>query len=495
MPSNDFESLVGELLRQPRESAWLEFKLNNADPSKIGEYVSAVANSAALLDRDDAFLVWGVDNTTRTLVGTSFDPIAARVGNQGLLIHLAANLSPPVVVEPMTGRIGDTFVSLLRVQAAGTTPVAYKGDRWIRIDESKSMLRSHPMVERQLWARLDKTPFEQRSARNRLDESEVLPLLDFPSYFDLLKVPLPEGRTSILEPMAADRLIRRETDGWVITNLGAVLFARSLADFDSLSRKAVRVVAYRTDNRSVILRQQVGQMGYAAGFRGLIRWVRERLPENEAIGEALRTTTSMYPDVAIREFVANALIHQDFAISGAGPLIEIFPNRIEISNPGRPIIDPSRLDLPPRSRNEAIAALMRRMGMCEELGSGIDRALTAVEEFQLPAPDFATPEDSFRVTLFAPRTFSQMDRVERSRAAYQHAGLMYLTSHRMTNASLRKRFGLEDSEYTKVSTVIRDAVQAELIFIDPPDSTTRKHAKYVPYWASPAWPGRSASRR
>lgn len=451
--------------------------------------MSAISNSAALHDRDEGFLVWGVDDASKRPVGTSFDPQVARLGNQPLLVHLSANLDPNVRVEVVQGEVEGCRLVVLRIQPAVLTPVSYRGERYVRTGEAKSVLRNHPEVERALWSKLDKSPFETRPAKTSLNESEVLPLLDFPSYFELLKLPLPENRAATLEQMTTDRLIRCNADGWTITNLGAMLFAKSLGEFEGLSTKAIRVVVYRHAHKAEILRQRTGDRGYAAGFRGLVRWVNEQLPANEHIGEALRTTTTMYPEVAIREVVANALIHQDLSISGAGPTVEVFPNRIEVTNPGRPIIDPSRLDLPPRSRNEMSASLMRRMGMCEELGSGIDRVLHAIEAFQLPAPEFATPGDSVRVTLFAPRGLAQMDADERSRAAYQHAGLMYITDRRMTNATLRKRFGLEDDEYTKVSAVIRDSVDAGLIFPDPPESTARRTAKYVPFWASPAWGG------
>jgi len=69
----------------------------------------------------------------------------------------------------------------------------------------------------------------------------------------------------------------------------------------------------------------------------------------------------MYPEIAVRELVANALIHQDFSITGAGPMVEVFGDRVEITNPGEPLIDTLRfIDEPPRSRNEMLASLMRR---------------------------------------------------------------------------------------------------------------------------------------
>ncbi|MDX2148005.1 MAG: ATP-binding protein [Planctomycetota bacterium] len=492
----DAAKLIRSLLNISRETPWLEFKCNYAHPERIGEYISALSNAAALHDRDEGYIVWGIDDAMRKPVGTTFDPNTAKIGGgQPLLMHLAQNLVPAVQLDPLEGTVDGHRVVAVRVPAASASPVAYKGERFIRIGESKTALQGRP-EERTLFAKLDKTPFEMRAALSRLSEADVLPRLDYPAYFDLLNVPLPENRAAIFEQLAADRLIRSEPDGWVITNLGALLFAKSLGRFDALARKVVRVVVYKNDDRSEIAKQQASDKGYAAGFEGLMQWINDQVPQNVHIGEALRTEIKMYPEVAVRELVANALIHQDVAISGTGPLVEIFPHRIEITNPGRPLIDPKRfLDLPPISRNEKLASLMRRMGMCEELGSGIDRVLTAIEIYQLPAPDFAVTDGNTRVTLFAHRSFSEMDKNERVRAAYQHAGLMCVTQKRMTNSTLRDRFGLSSNEYTKASAVIRDALDAGVIVADNPENKAARHAKYVPFWAARPASGTGATER
>ena len=84
-------------------------------------------------------------------------------------------------------------------------------------------------------------------------------------------------------------------------------------------------------------------------------------PADEIIEQALRKTTPMYPELAIRELVANALIHQDFFSTGTGPMVELFEDRVEITNPGMPLVSTERfLDTPPKSRNEALTSLMRR---------------------------------------------------------------------------------------------------------------------------------------
>lgn len=185
----------------------------------------------------------------------------------------------------------------------------------------------------------------------------------------------------------------------------------------------------------------------------------------------------MYPEIAVRELVANALIHQDFNITGAGPMVEVFTNRMEISNPGVPLIDTLRfIDEPPRSRNEALAALMRRMNVCEERGSGIDKVIFHVEMFQLLAPDFRVAGDSTVAILYGPRKFSQMTRVERVRACYQHACLLYVSGKRMSNASLRKRLGIKDSNYPLASRIIKETIGAQLI------KPHGEGATYVPFW-------------
>ena len=133
--------------------------------------------------------------------------------------------------------------------------------------------------------------------------------------------------------------------------------------------------------------RQDGQRGYASGFKGLIDYIEALLPRNEHIGTAFRTEAALFPPIAIRELVANALIHQDMTVTGSGPLIELFSDRLEITNPGVPLINPDRfIDLPPRSRNESLAALMRRMRICEEQGTGIDKVIAAVENLPTASP-------------------------------------------------------------------------------------------------------------
>lgn len=478
-------SLVRELCLLPQETEWVEFKQNNTDPEKIGEYISALANSATLANKAYGYVIWGVDDASHALIGTSFRPRAAKVGNEELESWLLRLLSPKIEFQFHETEISDRHVVVLEIAAAYRHPVKFKHEEYVRLGSNKKKLKELPDKERALWRAFDRTPFEVLIAAPDLADEEAIALIDYPAYFELLRQPLPENRRQILDSLAAERLLRRNESGrWDITYLGAILFARRLDDFAALKRKAVRVIAYKDNSRVETLREREGNRGYASGFTNLIGFINGLVPTNEVIGKALRKEVPMYPDLAVREIVANALIHQDFSVGGAGPMIEIFQDRMEVTNPGTPLIDVERfLDTPPRSRNEALASLMRRFGVCEERGSGVDKVVQQTEFYQLPPPEFAIVSDHLRVTLFAHRSLTQMDRNDRMRACYQHACLRYVQRDYMTNTSLRERFGIDTKNSAIASRLIREAVEGG--FIAPYDEHAgRRFMKYVPHWAT-----------
>lgn len=477
-------SLLKELCKLPNETEWVEFKHNNADPEEIGGYLSALANSTSLLGKVNAYLVWGVDDQSHHVIGTTFRPRSAKVGNEELENWLLRLLSPKINFRFHELQVGDHLVVLCEIGAAFRHPVQFKNTEYIRVGSYKKKLKDFPEKERELWRVFDKTPFEQGIAAEGVSSEEVLKLLDHTAYFDLLELPLPDGHGKILEVLKADDLIQSQQSGfWNITNLGAILFAKDLNNFSGLKRKVIRVIQYKGKGRIEALREQVGHKGYACEFNGMIDFIMALIPSNEVIQKALRKTTPLFPELAVRELVANALIHQDLFVTGAGPMVEIFENRLEITNPGEPLVDTQRfVDTPPKSRNEALASLMRRFRICEERGSGIDKVLSQVEAYQLPAPLFEAPQGFTRATLFAPRPFTEMDKADRIRASYLHACLKWVTSDFLTNASLRIRFGVEEKNKAAVSRYIKEAVEAEMI--KPFDeSASRKMMKYVPFWA------------
>lgn len=482
MTSTRLIALVDDLRARDHEDAWFEFKKDNINPEKLGATISGLANGARLADKESAYLIWGIDDVSKEVVGTSFKPMHETKGNQALTMWFAQQLDPYPniqfhVLDHPQGR-----VVVAEIAAATTSPVNFDRVAYIRIGSATPRLSDHRELEAALWLKLRPFAWESGVAATFLTADEVLDKLDYTAYFSLTKQRLPDNRDGIFQGLVADHLVRADFGGrWNIHNIGALLFAKRLEDFPTLQRKAVRVIEYATRDRTETRRRQDGNRGYAAGFEGLIEYIDGLIPRSELIGKALRTEHSLYPPIAIRELVANALIHQDLTIAGTGPLIEIFPDRVEITSPGKPLRDPQRfLDMPPLSRNEALAALMRRMGVCEEQGSGVDKAVAAIELWQLPPPDFRFEGDMVRVLLLGPRTFSDMTAAERVRACYQHAVLRYISEQKLTNASLRDRFGLPKEGVATVSRIIREAVESGAIKVADPAAPK---SGYVPSWA------------
>ena len=377
-------SLLRELRALPAETEWVEFKVDQAKPQLIGEYIAALANAAALQGKVHGYLVWGVADQTHEAVGTRFSPRTTTVGNEPLEAWLARLLEPRVDFRFHEIETDDRRFVLLEVDAATRQPVSFRGVEYIRIGSAKRRLGDFPEKERALWRLSDRTTFEEGIAAERVDGKEVLLLLDYPAYFHLLGLPPADGRDATLEVLEQDRLIQpSEAGGYDITNLGAILLARNLADFRrGVWRKALRVVQYRGRNRLSALGEYQCNRGYAAGFEEAMAYIIARLPTEEVNGGAFQRTIPEFPEVAVRELLANTLIHQDFSVTGTGPTVEIFDGRMEFTNAGEPLLDAMRfLDGVPRSRNEALASLMRRFNLCEERGTGIDKAVAEVERY------------------------------------------------------------------------------------------------------------------
>jgi predicted HTH transcriptional regulator len=476
-------ALIGDLCRLPAETAWVEFKENNADPQMIGKLISALSNAARMADQHFAYVLWGVRNADHSAVGTVFEPASQTEQNQPLELWLAQRLQPSVAFLFKPIFYHEKKLILLEIPTASTSPVEFDRTAYVRIGSATPRLADHPERLRALWAKLQPFAWEAGMAAQFLTGDEVLARLDYASYFELTGQPLPDNRHGIFEKLAADRLIQQDVGGhWNITNLGAILFAKHLSDFSpSMARKSVRFVAYAGTSRAdTVTHRQDGQKGYACGFKGLVDYIDGLLPHNEHIGNAFREERPLFPAIAIRELVANALIHQDMTITGTGPLIELFNDRLEITNPGQPLVSPERfLDSPPRSRNEALASLMRRMRLCEEQGTGIDKVIVAVELHQLPPPDFRKEGEAVRVVLYAPRRFADMTLEERVRACYQHATLKYVSGQRMKNSTLCERFGIDPQNAAQASVVIRQTLEADLI---RPADPKHPRAGYIPVW-------------
>jgi predicted HTH transcriptional regulator len=457
--------------KSPSEKQRLEFKeaKSQFDTRKLYEYCVALANEGG------GSLVLGVaDKPPRPVVGTQAfrNPVAMA---EKLFQAVGFRIDIEEVMHP-DGRI---LVFHIPSRPRGT---AYHLDGAYLMRSGEALV---PMSEdqlRRIFAEGEPDWLEEHS-KTGLHAQQVVETLDTQAFFELLKLPYPTNRKSVIDRLLQERLIDEADESYAIRRLGALLIAKRLADFPDLARKAARVVVYSGTSKLETRLDQVGGKGYAAGFQGLVHFVMAQLPQNEVIEDALRKEVKLVPEVVIRELVANALIHQDFAVGGSSVMIEAYSNRVEISNPDEPVVPVERFIDGYQSRNERLADLMRRMGICEEKSSGIDRVVNAAEVFQLPAPDFRAGHRRTVVTIFGPRAFEDMNREDRVRACYQHCALKWVISERMTNQSLRERFHLPESKAAIASQVIAATIENGLIKLDEQVGASRKFARYLPFWA------------
>ena len=231
-------SLVRELIRYPEETEWIEFKCNNKNPQMIGEYISALSNSAALCEQPKAYLVWGINDATHKIVGTDFQYRKAKKGNEELEAWLCRMLSPRINFRFFEISMDEKPIVLVEIPCAEKQPVQFAGKEYIRIGTNKKNLKEYPDKERELWRSFDSTPYELRIAMRNLKEDEMIALLDYSKYYDKLEMPIPRDRDKILEDLQHEKFIKRNDAGtWDITNMGALMIAKDLKNFESLHRK------------------------------------------------------------------------------------------------------------------------------------------------------------------------------------------------------------------------------------------------------------------
>jgi ATP-dependent DNA helicase RecG len=457
--------------RSASESQQLEFKeaQSQFEMSRLREYCVALANEGG-----GRLLLGIADKPPRPVVGThAFRNVVSTAE------RLYDGLGFRVEVEEVAHPQGRVLVFHIPSRPRGT---AYHLDGRYLMRSGEALV---PMSE----DRLRSVFSEGRShwlfgtATHGISAEEVVRTLDTAKYFQLLRLPYPESQHSVLDRLARENLILREPAGYAITNLGVLLLARHLEPFDGIRRKRPRIISYSGKSKVHTNRELAVAGGYAATFEDLIAAVELQTPVREVIERALRRDERMYPLIAIRELIANALIHQDLDVSGATVMVEIYTDRIEISNPGQPGVQPERFIDEYRCRNEPLADLMRRFGICEEKGSGIDKVVQAVEDQHLPAPEFRV--DSIRTTcvLHGARAFVEMGRDDRIRACYQHCCLRYVSNEPMTNRSLRERFGLAEHQTAVASHIITATQAVGLIMPDGASTSSKRYARYVPFWA------------
>jgi len=475
------QALTESLDPLPHETNEIDWKVHLSDKrERLTEHLIAFANYP-----NGGYLAFGIGNSDGHVEPVDQETVA-KIANT--LANLGRDaVKPPLSIDHAVVDYQGTPILLVRIPEQRNKPAHRRGksieEAWVRSGGTTRKASRQEVGALMLNGLAPRWEEQRASALLPLDTA--VSSLDLEAIAKLLQRPLPTESEALAQWLVDEGILTPDGRGYYITNFGAVAAARRLDQFPSLERKRIRVVRYRGTNKVDTIDELAGQRGYAAGFEGLIAYLKRVLPHSEVIQQSLRAEVNVYPEIALRELIANALIHQDFTVTGAGPMVDIFDDRIEFTNPGTllPGKRPDRLiGTTPESRNELLASAFRRYRICEERGTGFQKVVSAVELFGLPPILFTPMENAFRVTLYAPRKFSEMSQSERIEACYQHAVLQYLSSQPLTNTTLRERFKLHDKQRNQITNLIGDAVAAGRIKRKDTGSGN-KFAEYLPYWA------------
>lgn len=479
-----YVDLVKNLCKLPNETEWLEFKVNNFEKDMIGEDISALSNSATICEKEKAYMIWGVDDKTHKIVGTDFNPKSFKIGNEELENWLLRLLNPRIDFSFIEVFFNHLKVVILEIPSSNTRPTSFKNIEYVRVGSYKKRLNDFPEKERKLWLSFEKKPYELRIVSENFTAAQITELLDCAYYYTLNNMPLPSSRAEIIYNMIdEDFIVEMDNGNYAITNMGALLFAKDLNDFPSLKRKVIRVIKYKGNGKTNAIREQIFLKGYAIQFESITDYIMSLLPQGEEIDGGLREDHVMFPRNAVREMLGNIIIHQDLTTHGDGPMMEIFDTKIEASNPGSLLVEIDRIiDTVPHSRNENMASFLRRIGVCEERGSGFDRIEEGMSELKIPATKVETGDNFTRTKLYWYGDLSEWTKEDRIRTCYYYTCYCYVNDIEVSNTTLRERFGVSNNQKSLISKIISQSIQAGYLKLQD-EKAAVKMRRYVPYWA------------
>lgn len=388
----ELQKKLDELLRLSAETEWVEFKCNNDKPDEIGEYISAITNGAALFGKKAGYIVWGIKDGTHDVVGTSFEPKRAKVGNEALESWLLRLLNPRIDFTIQEFKHNGLPVVLFEVQAANSTPVRFSGEAYIRVGSYKKKLKDFPEKERKLWQALSGT-HEDWSAQ----------VVDAASLVDLDSQAIAFARTQYKEkhPQHA-----AEVDGWddatflnkakvcvggKITRAALLLLGREEAAH-FLSPAQARITWVLRDEKNLEKDYQHFDPPLILAGDKLLAKIRNLTVRHLPSGTLFPHEVTQYDPWVMRETLHNCIAHQDYTLRGRITVVET-PGSLLFTNLGSfipgTVEEMIRSDAPPEVyRNPFLAQAMVNLNMIDTIGSGIKRMFTRQRERSFPMPDY-----------------------------------------------------------------------------------------------------------
>ena len=166
--NNIINNLIENLIILPKETEWVEFKKDNYNPHQMGEYISALSNSAYLHNKDYAYLVFGIEDETHKIIGTKFKPKEYKIGNEELENWLLRKLQPRIDFKIIEYVYNNMPVVIVKIDPTYNTPIKFDNIAYIRVGTYKKRLSEYPEKERKIWKWIDVSSTD--SSKNSKEE-------------------------------------------------------------------------------------------------------------------------------------------------------------------------------------------------------------------------------------------------------------------------------------------------------------------------------------
>ena len=402
-----------ELIALPHETEWAEFKHNNSDPQMIGEYLSAISNSAALENQSFGYIVWGIEDGTHKIVGTSFKPRQQKgQGNEDLEPWLNSRLSPRInfsIFEFDTSEAKP--IVMFQIQAANTAPVAFSGRRYIRVGSHKKPLSEHPEKERKLWD-IVSGPAVDWSA-------EICPAA---TIADLDPNAIQRARSEYADRHEGDpKKAHLAKDVWTwddatflnkikiaingqLTRAALILLGKE-ESAHHVSPAQPRITWILKNDKNVEQDYRHYDTPFLLAVDDVLDNVRNLTVRHLPDGTLFPVNVSQYDPWVLRETLHNCIAHQDYTKAGRIIIVEqsdslLFTN-LGAFYPGS-VEEVVIRDAPQEfSANPLLAQAMVNLNMIDTIGSGIKRTFQIQRERNFPLPTYDLSEESrVKVRIF-----------------------------------------------------------------------------------------------
>lgn len=402
MNTQELSALLERLRREPHEAEWLEFKENNCEPQVLGEYLSSLSNAACLAGKPRGYLVFGVQDQTHAVVGTQFDPHAAKAkGNQDLLMWLAMGLQPNIGIDVHQLDHPKGRVVFFEIGPAWDRPVRFYGTAYIRVGTSKTELHKHPEKERAIWSR-------RTDWSGHVCEGATLADLD-PAALEKareqfrIKHPRQAGEVAAWDDATFLNKAKFTVRGAVTT--AALLLLGRPESATLLSPAVARISWILKDAQNRELDYEHFGPPFLLQVDRVLGRIRNLNVRTLPSGTLFPQEITQYDPWVIREALHNAIAHQDYGLRGRVNVVET-PSSILITNVGSFL--PGDLDKVIRQdapleiyRNPFLAEAMVNLNMIDTQGGGIKRMFQRQMQRFFPMPDYNLAE-SDRVQVAIP---------------------------------------------------------------------------------------------